>query len=103
MIYTNTASVFPEVIRELTAAMGDDPHVTAVLLTCSDMTARRRLARREAGTELDRHIERSDLMARGLDKRVPGWVHRVDTDGRAIPDLAAKVLSLAGWTRRRQP
>ena len=44
MIYTNTASVFKKVISELTAAMGDDPEITAVLLTCSDATAHDRLA-----------------------------------------------------------
>ena len=50
MIYTNTASVLEEVISELTAAVGEGPRVTAVLLTCSDVTARQRLAQREIGT-----------------------------------------------------
>jgi len=98
MIYVNTASVLETVAGALAAAMGDGPRVTAVLLTCSDATARRRLARRETGTGLDRHIERSDLMARKLDGRAPGWVHRVRTDGRAVADIAAEVISLAGWS-----
>ena len=51
-------------LGELTAAMGDDPKLTAVLLTCGDDTARQRLAGREIGTALDWHVERSDLMAR---------------------------------------
>ena len=71
MIYTDTASVFDKVIRELTTAMDDSPQVTAVLLTCSDATARQRLSQREIGSELIWHIERSDLMARRLDTARP--------------------------------
>jgi len=97
MIYVNTASVFPEVISDLTAAMGDDPHVTAVLLTCSAVTAQQRLTQREIGTALAWHIERSDLMARKLEKRAPAWVHRVATDGQAVADIAAEIIGLAGW------
>lgn len=98
MIYTNTASVFEKVLSELTTAIGDSPQVTAVLLTCSDATAFQRLSQREIGSELNWHIERSDLMARRLDKRAPAWVHRVTTDSRAITDIAAEVIALTGWT-----
>jgi adenylylsulfate kinase len=97
VIYTNTAAVLGEVIAELTAAMGDGPKVTAVLLTCSDVTARQRLAQREIGSELAWHIERSDLMARRLEMNAPGSVHRVATDNRAVADIAAEVIALAGW------
>lgn len=98
MIYTNTASVLPDVMDELTAAMGDGPELTAVLLTCTDATARERLAGREIGTALDWHVERSDLMARELDRGAPGWVHRVATDGRPVAGIAADVIRLTGWT-----
>jgi hypothetical protein len=98
MIYTNTASVLPDVMNELTTAMGDGPELTAVLLTCSDATARERLAGREIGTALDWHVERSDLMARELERGVPGWVHRVATDGRPVAGIAAEVIRLTGWT-----
>jgi len=37
-------------------------------------------------------------MARRLDHRAPAWVHRVATHGRAAADIAAEVISLAGWT-----
>lgn len=103
MIYINTASVLAEVTNRLTAAMGDDPQVTAVLLTCFDITAHQRLAGREKGTELARHIERSDLMARELDRQVPRWVHRLATDNRIISDLGAEVISLASWPHDRTP
>jgi hypothetical protein len=98
MIYTNTASVLPDVMGELTTAMGDGPELTAVLLTCSDATARERLAGREIGTALDWHVERSDLMARELERGVPGWVHRVATDGQPVAGIAAEVIRLTGWT-----
>ncbi len=99
LVYTNTASVFGDVMDQLASAMGDDPQVTAVLLTCRDATARRRLAQREIGTGLGRHIERSDLMARKLDRQAPGWVHRVSTDGRPVADIAAEVISLTDWMK----
>jgi hypothetical protein len=98
MVYTNTASVLKKVIGELTAAMGDDPQVTGVLLTCSDATARKRLAEREIGSALDWHVERSTQMARRLDRHAPTWVHRVAADRRTVADIAAQVISLAGWT-----
>jgi len=96
MVYTNTVSV--RFVDELTAAMGDDPRVTAVLLTASDATARQRLAQREIGTALQRHIERSDQAARELDELSPSWVHRVATDGRTVADIAAEIIKLTGWT-----
>ena len=97
MIYTNTASVLKKVITDLTAAIGDDPHVTAVLLRCSDTTAHHRLSQREIGTALDQHVERSALMARTLDERTPRWAHRVQTDDRTVADIAAEIIGLAGW------
>lgn len=99
LIYTNTACLLPDVTSELTTAMGDGPKLTAVLLTCSDTTARQRLAGREIGTALDWHIERSDLMAGTLDRQTPDYVHRVATGGRPVADIAAEILALAGWTR----
>jgi hypothetical protein len=103
MIYTNTASVLEQVIGELTAAIGDGPQVTGVLLTCSGATARQRLAQREIGSALDWHVERSAQMARRLDRHAPAWVHRVCTDARSVADIASEVISLTGWTRQRPP
>jgi hypothetical protein len=98
MIYTNTASVRPEVIDSLVAAMGDHPEVTAVLLTATDATARQRLAGREIGSAYELHVTRSDRAAVELAVRAPAWVHRVATDGRPVEELAAEVIALAGWT-----
>ncbi len=97
MVYTNTASVLSEVTAALTGAMGDQPRVTAILLTCTDATARQRLAKRETGSELDLHIERSNRMARRLAAYVPDSVHRVGTDDRPVTEIAAEVITLSGW------
>jgi hypothetical protein len=98
LIYTNTASVRPRVIRELTTAMGDSPRVTAVLLTCSDATAQSRLRQREIGSALDPHVQRGLVFAKKLEREAPRWVHRVGTDGRPIADVAAEIIGLTGWT-----
>jgi hypothetical protein len=95
MVYTNTVSVL--LVDKLTAAMGDDPRVTAVLLTATDATARERLARREIGTAYQDHVERSDARARLLDEAAPASVVRMPTDGRPVTDLAADLIALTGW------
>ena len=96
MIYVNTVSV--RVVSALIEAMGDDPCVTAVLLRCGDATARQRIGQREIGSALQRHIDRGLVFARELEERAPRWVHRVDTDGRAVAAIAAEVIGLTGWT-----
>lgn len=95
LIYTNTVSV--RFVGALTEAMGDDPRVTAVLLTADDATARQRLARREIGTALEVHVERSDRAARELAEHSPEWVRRIATDGRPVPEIAAEIITLTGW------
>jgi ABC-type glutathione transport system ATPase component len=100
MIYTNTAAVLADVVDRLTAAMGDVPKVTAVLLTCTDETARRRLSQREIGSALDQHLERSAAMARALSSGAPQWVHRVPADDRSVAEIATEVIGLVGWLRQ---
>jgi hypothetical protein len=95
MVYTNTVSV--RFVDDLTGAMGDNPQVTAVLLTASDRSARDRLARREIGSTFDLHVERSDRAARELDELTPAWVHRVPTDGRTVAVVADAAIALTGW------
>jgi hypothetical protein len=95
LIYTNTASV--KCIDELVSAMGDDPRVSAVLLTATDATARERLGRREIGSALDWHVDRSNQVAEELDDFAPGWVHRVSTDGRSVADISQELMGLTGW------
>lgn len=97
MIYTNTVSVLEPVIWSLTGAMGDQPNMKAVLLCCSDDTARTRLAHREIGGELHLHLERSRAMAQRLAHDAPDWVHRIWTDCRSVADIAAEIIRYSGW------
>jgi cytidylate kinase len=74
MIYTNTVSV--RFTEELAAAMGDEPKITAVLLTATDQTASARLRTREQGSGIQAHLDRSNDAARELERLTPDWVHR---------------------------
>ena len=95
LVYTNTVS--PQHADDLAGAMGDRPRVTAVLLTTDDETARARLAQRESGEELRRHVERSDAAARALERGCPPSVLRVDAGAATPEDLAHRIATLAGW------
>lgn len=99
LICTNTAAVLPAVQQSLVRSMGDQPEVTAVLLTASDTTALERLRQREVGSALDDHVERSAAAARLLDEAAPAWVRRIDTDDRTVSDIAAEIIALSGWLR----
>jgi len=96
MIYTNTVSV--RFTRELAAAMGDEPRITAVLLTATDETASARLRGRSQGSDLQEHLDRSNAAAGELERLTPQWVHRRATDNRSVQDIAADLLPLTGWT-----
>ncbi|WP_308200306.1 GNAT family N-acetyltransferase [Cellulomonas wangsupingiae] len=95
LVYTNTVSVLQA--HALAAALGDRPHVTSVLLTASDATARERLGRREHGASYDAHVARSDAAAGRLAEQVGPDVHRIPTDGRTPTEVAAEVVALTGW------
>ena len=92
LVYTNTMSVLHA--GELAAAMGDDPVVTAILLTADDSTARARLASREQGDSLAVHVERSDAAARVLEESLPPDVHRLSTVGRDAVHVAREIRGL---------
>ena len=79
-------------------AMGGTRRAVGVLLTSSDETACARLSRRETGSELGFHIERSKSMARRLESESPAWVHRVSTDNRSIHSIATEIIDLTNWT-----
>lgn len=94
MIYVNTVSV--QATGALLDVLHPRPAAIGVLLTCTDATARARLGGREIGSTLQHHIARSDQAAVEL-AGAPGWVHRVATDGRSVPEIAAEVVGLSGW------
>ncbi|MBT0994030.1 ATPase [Cellulomonas sp. DKR-3] len=95
LVYTNTVS--PRYADDLAAAMGDEPRVTAVLLTADDEAAHHRLAQRETGDELARHVERSDRAAVELERGCPPSVHRLDTTTADPSAVARQIAVLAGW------
>lgn len=95
LVYTNTVSVLEA--RHLSAAMGDDPQVVAVLLRASDATVAERLSRRESGASLTLHLERSRARAVQLDAEAGPDVHRIDTDGRSAEEVAVELATLTGW------
>lgn len=96
LIYTNTVSVLET--GKLSAAMGDEPLVTAVLLGASDGVTDGRLRQRERGSALDEHLERSRLRAAELEQAAPVWVHRLNTDGQHLSVLAHQLLLWTGWS-----
>jgi ABC-type glutathione transport system ATPase component len=95
LIYTNTMSVLES--TALSEAMGDQPHVTAVLLTASDDVAAGRLAQREQGKSLRAHLERSSRAAALLEDQADAAVHRVSTDGLTPPEVARRILAAVSW------
>lgn len=102
LVYVNTVSVLEDaMIRR--ALGGGEIVVTAILLTADDATVRERLGQREIGTTLDVHLERSDRAARHLETTAADAVHRVATDGRSVPEIAAEIVRLAGWDLERLP
>lgn len=95
LIYTNTNSVCS--VDVLVAAIGGQPRVVGVLLTASDDTIRKRLARREMGSALGDHVDRSRRAAYRLDQEAPEWVVRVDTRARTVVTIADELIRLTGW------
>jgi predicted kinase len=96
LIYTNTVSILeaPMIQR----AMGGAARAICVLLTGSGETVRERLAQREIGSQLARHVESSARMARRLDAHAPADTVRVSTDGRTVLAVAADVRAATGWS-----
>ncbi|MBK4348986.1 adenylyl-sulfate kinase [Lacisediminihabitans changchengi] len=95
LIYTNTVSVLQ--MRPLVAALGGKVRGVGVLLVASDETARSRLTRREIGSALDEHVQRSSAAARQLATEAGPAVHRVNTDSRTVNEIAHDLVSLTRW------
>lgn len=95
LIYSNT--IAPLQAAELAAAMGDDPVVTAVVLSASNDTVYARLAGRESGAELLEHLRRSEAAAARLDAECPPEVVRIETDGKTSAEVAAEIRTILPW------
>lgn len=94
VIYVNTVSVL-EVAMVLRAVGGRTAR--GVLLTATEATAASRLTGREIGSALERHLQRSAVMAAHLESEAGAEVARVPTDGRRVADVATTVLRTCGW------
>lgn len=95
LIYTNTVSVLE--MDKLSEALGTVGRKIGVLLTGSDEVAARRLQRREIGSGLDHHVQRSNDAARDLESKAPTSVHRVPTDHIPVEVIAATILHIIEW------
>lgn len=96
LVYTNTVSVLE--VPMFRRAMGPGPvDFTLVLLTASEDVVRERLARRETGSQLRPHIERSLRMAAHLEAEAPEGTVRVATDGLSVEQVAERVVAAASW------
>ncbi|WP_329446091.1 hypothetical protein [Streptomyces canus] len=96
LVYSNTVSILeaPMISR---AMGGGEVRATCVLLTAGETIVRERLAKREIGSQLAAHIERSLRNARELDERAPEGTVRIPTDGRSVEDIAVDVIKAAAW------
>lgn len=101
VIYVNTVSVLED--QMIRWALVDEAEITGVLLTARDVTASERLGRREIGSALERHLERSAEAAAHLEASAGAWVHRVPTDDRSVKDIAEFIIRITGWTCASDP
>jgi cytidylate kinase len=98
LIYANTACILSA--GRIAAAMGGKVRVLPVLLTCSDDAAASRLARREIGSTLKEHLQRSRTAAVHLERAAPPGTVRIETTTASLATTAELVISAAGWTRQ---
>lgn len=94
-VHVQTASVIDSHL--VTQALGN-VRLRGVLLTASEATRVQRLADREIGTDLDRHLASTRRMAERLERESPNWVVRVATDDRTVAEIAREVIALSGWS-----
>jgi gluconate kinase len=100
VVYVNTVSVL-EAAMVLRAVGGGT--AARVLLTAGDAVVAERLAAREVGSALERHLRRSAQAAEHLEAQAGPDVVRVATDGRTVTEVAAEVLRVAGWLPEPAP
>ncbi|WP_374203272.1 AAA family ATPase [Streptomyces sp. ST2-7A] len=97
LVYTNTVSVLEEPMFRRAMGPGGPLTVARVLLTAEPAVLRERLGRRESGSGLAPHLERSLRAAERLAAEAPTGTVRIRTDGREPIDIAREVLRAAGW------
>lgn len=93
-IYAQTVSV---VDQQLVRAALGTVRMQGFLLAATEPTRIARLTQREIGTDLDRHVRDGAIMAHHLQANAPEWVVRIATDDRSVEQVAAGIISAAGW------
>jgi broad-specificity NMP kinase len=68
-----------------------------VRLSASQRTLRERVRRREIGSAHDDQLARTLLQANELAEEAVPQAPVVDTDERAVPDIASEIVELLGW------
>lgn len=99
LIYTNTVSILEQDMIHQALAPSAPVGITSVLLTAADGTVQPRLGRREHGSQLALHLQRSRAAARRLDAEAPAGTVRIPTDGRGVREVAVDVAAATGWRR----
>jgi hypothetical protein len=70
--------------------------IAVVRLRASDAALRARVGGRDRGESRERHLRRAVELARLMDERAIEE-HLVETDGRAVEEVAAEVIERVGW------
>lgn len=90
-------TVHPELIRRALP----DAELQIVRLLASHADLEVRLVTREIGSNLERQQRRSAAQLAAMQREYRGAAIMIDTAGRTVPDIAAKVIAVSGWTRGR--
>lgn len=100
LVYCNTAALRQDTQSLLMVALqkvGPIRHVTSILLVASQLNVENRLARRERGSELEVHLERSALASVELERRAASGTVRIANDDSSLTLTADRILGLADW------
>lgn len=89
----------PRHVAEIQAAVPGSV-ATVCQLRASDETLVARVGRREIGSEYEWHANRAVELAQSLPATAPPDFF-VDTEGRAVPDIANDIVSRVGWQTAR--
>lgn len=74
--------------------------VTIIQLSAKLETLETRLSRREVGSGLDWHINRASELVVSLSEVDMPCDHRINTDERAVAEIAEEIVSKIGWREK---
>ena len=94
LVLVDVIELRAELSRVAAAAPGADVCVVRLRATADTLAAR--VKQRETGLGRDRHLQRAVELARRMEVAAVEDIV-VDTDSRAIPDIASEILMRSGW------